>query len=84
MNNNLKRRSPYGVVSLTLGIISIVMSIFWYVSIPTSILAVIFGNKGRKIYGSKTSIAGMITGIVGIALTGIFLFVYGVALLFNM
>lgn len=84
MNSNLKKKSPYGVVSLTLGIISIVMSIFWYVSIPTSILAVIFGNKGRKIYGSKTSIAGMITGIVGIALTGIFLFVYGVALLFNM
>lgn len=83
MNSNLKKKSPYGVVSLTLGIISIVMSIFWYISIPTSILAIIFGNKGRKIYGSKTSLAGMITGIVGIALTGIILFVYGIVLLFS-
>ena len=61
MNKQLLKRSPYGVVSLTLGIISIVMAIFWFISIPTSVLAIIFGNKGRKIYGSNTSKAGMIT-----------------------
>ena len=76
MNKQLLKRSPYGVVSLTLGIISIVMAIFWFISIPTSVLAIIFGNKGRKIYGSNTSKAGMITGIVGATICGIYLSFY--------
>ncbi len=73
MNKQLKKKSPYGVVSLTLGIISIVMNIFWFIAIPTSILAIIFGNKGHKIYGSNTSKAGMITGIIGASLATIFM-----------
>lgn len=83
MNKQIIKRSPYGVVSLTLGIISIVMALFWFISIPTSILAIIFGNKGRKIYGSKTSIAGMVTGIIGASITSIYMLYIIVVLLVN-
>lgn len=80
MNKQLVKKSPYGVVSLTLGIISICMAIFWFISIPTSVLAIIFGNKGRKIYGSSISKAGMITGIIGASMTAIYLLYFLVIL----
>lgn len=57
------------IVSLVLGIISILTSLFWYMSIPTGIVAIIFGVKSYKKIGSKLGLAGMITGIVGLALS---------------
>ena len=62
-----KNKSGMGAAALTLGIISIVASIFWYISLPTGILAVIFGTKSVKKVGSKTGKAGLITGIIGLA-----------------
>ena len=40
----------------------------WYISIPTGILAIVFGKNGIKKSGSKAAKAGMILGIVGISL----------------
>lgn len=81
MNKQLIKRSPYGVVSLTLGIISVIFALYWVASVPTSIIAIVFGNKGRKIYESKTATAGMITGICGLSMTGLWiLFGVGVAI----
>ena len=56
------------IVSLVLGIISIITNWFWYMSIPTGILAIIFGVKTAKNFGSKIGKAGLITGIVGLSL----------------
>ena len=42
--NEIKNKSSLGVASLTLGIISIVFSLFWYITLPTGILAIIFGK----------------------------------------
>lgn len=70
MNLIIKKKSPYGVLSLTLGIISIVYALFWYISLPTGILAITLGSKGRNMVGSKLSLAGKITGIVGLSLVG--------------
>ena len=85
MNTLLKKRNPYGVVSLTLGIISIVLAFFWYVSLPCAALAIFFGSKGKKMYDSNVSLAGMITGIVGGSLSLIimlfFLFILAVELM---
>lgn len=69
MNIAIKKRSPYGVISLTLGIISIVYSFFIYISLPAGILAITLGVKGKNMVGSKLSNAGKITGIVGLSLT---------------
>lgn len=67
MENN-QNKSSMGVASLVLGIISIVTALFWYMVIPTGILAIVFGAKSVKKVGSKMGKAGLITGIVGLAL----------------
>ena len=61
------------IISLVLGIISICTALFWYMTIPTGILAIVFGVKSVKKFGSKLGKAGMITGIVGLSL---FMFIY--------
>lgn len=43
-----KNKSGMPVASLTLGIVSIVLSTFWYISLPAGILAIVFGAKSIK------------------------------------
>lgn len=71
--NELKNKSSMGAAALTLGIISVVFAIFWYISLPTGILAIIFGKKAINKVGSKIGKAGLILGIVGLSL---FAFIY--------
>ena len=61
------KRSGFSPAALTLGIISIVANLFWYISIPTGILAIVFGVKAMK-KANKGGKAGLITGIIGLAL----------------
>lgn len=68
-----KNRNVMHIASLVLGIISIVTSFFWYITLPTGILAIIFGAKSARKTGSKIGKAGLITGIIGVAL---FAFLY--------
>ncbi len=68
-----KKKSGMPVASLVLGIISVVTNLFWYITLPTGILAIVFGVKSIKRLGSKLGKAGMILGIVGLSL---FAFVY--------
>lgn len=56
------------ISSLVLGIISIVTALFWYIALPTGILAIVFGVKSARKIGSKIGKAGMITGIIGLSL----------------
>ncbi len=53
------------VVSLVLGIISIVTSFFWYISLPSGIIAMVLGTKSYKEYGKKLGLAWRITGLIG-------------------
>lgn len=69
----MNEKSPFNVASLTLGIISIVTALFWYLTLPTGILAIIFGAKAIKRTGSKVGKTGLITGIIGLSL---FLLIY--------
>lgn len=71
--NELKNKSSMGIAALTLGIISVVSAIFWYISLPTGILAIIFGKKAINKVGSKIGKAGFILGIIGLSL---FAFIY--------
>lgn len=73
MEENYKNKNVMHIVSLVLGIISIVTALFWYITLPTGILAIVFGVKSARKTGSKIGKAGMITGIVGLAL---FAFIY--------
>lgn len=73
MEENYENKSVMHIASLVLGIISIVSALFWYITLPTGILAIIFGVKSARRTGSKIGKAGMITGIVGLSL---FAFIY--------
>lgn len=42
-----------GIASLVLGIISIVTFLFWYITLPCGILAIVFGVKSNRITGGK-------------------------------
>ena len=80
MEENNKNKSGMPVASLVLGIISILTALFWYITLPTGILAIIFGAKSAKKMGSKLGKTGLILGIVGLSL---FLFIYiGLTLIF--
>ena len=68
MKEKEKNRVLSHIVSLVLGIISIVTTIFWYISLPTGITAIVLGAKSYKKEGKKLGIAGLITGIVGVAI----------------
>lgn len=63
-----KNKSGMPVASLTLGIVSIVLSTFWYISLPAGILAIVFGAKSIKKMGSKLGKVGMILGIIGLSI----------------
>ena len=66
--NKREERIVSHVVSLVLGIISIVTVFFWYLSIPSGIIAMVLGTKSYKSQGKKVGLAGLITGIVGVSL----------------
>ena len=70
---NYENKSVMHIASLVLGIISIFSALFWYITLPTGILAIIFGVKSARKMGSKIGKAGMITGIIGLSL---FAFIY--------
>lgn len=56
------------IVSLVLGIISVLTTFFWYISLPTGIAAIVLGITSYKKQSKKLGLAGMITGIVGVSI----------------
>lgn len=77
----VKQQKGLSIASMVLGIVSIVFYCFWFISIPCSILAIIFGVVGMKKGGKGMAIAGLVCGIIGIAYTLYMFFVIGSALL---
>ena len=75
-----EKRSVAGVSSLVLGIISILSGLFYYISLPTGILAIILGAVSTKKTGSKLGKSGLITGIVGVSIC-VFLYISMVIML---
>ena len=73
MEENNKEKSTIGIAGFVLGIISILSALFWYITLPSGILAIIFGAKSVKRIGSKLGKAGLIMWIIGLSL---FAFIY--------
>ncbi len=63
-----KNNKVMPVASLVLGIISVVSFLFYYISLPSSILAIIFGAMSRRQTGSKLGLTGLILGLVGVSI----------------
>lgn len=56
------------IAAMVLGIVSLVMLCVWYVSIPCAILAIIFSIIGRKKGGKGMATAGLVLGIIALAI----------------
>ncbi|MCL2354781.1 MAG: DUF4190 domain-containing protein [Oscillospiraceae bacterium] len=56
-------------VGLVLGIISVVVSVLWIVSLPLAILAVVFAVGGKQKERNGVATAGLILGIVGLVIS---------------
>jgi len=70
VNNNITPNKINGltIASMVLGIVSLVLWCFWFISIPCGVLALIFGILGIKKPGKGMAIAGIITGAITIAI----------------
>ena len=55
------------IISLVLGIISVITTLFWYISLPAGITALVLGAKSYRKEDKKLGLAGLITGIVGVS-----------------
>ena len=69
-----RRHSAMHVAAFVLGLIAVIGNMFWYISIPCGILAIVFGVKSARALASRLGKAGFILGIIGIALT-VFIYV---------
>lgn len=68
MENDKKQvndKKGFSIAALVLGIVAIVLSCIWYISIPCAILAIVFGILGIKSSKKGMSIAGITTGAIG-------------------
>ena len=62
----------YNVCSLIFGIIGLVCVWCWYISLPSSIMAIIFSVAGAHDGGRGMGIAGLVLGIIALALRVVF------------
>ena len=62
-----RRHSSMHVAAFVLGLLTVLGHLFWYISLPCGVLAIIFGAKSAKKLGSKLGKAGLILGIIGLA-----------------
>ena len=78
---NIQQNNKKGlsITSMILGIVSIVWSFNFLISVACGVLAIIFGLKGKKMGGKGMAKAGFITGIIGLSLQAI-IFLVGVML----
>lgn len=67
----------YGIASLVLGILSIVIP---YLGLILGIIAIVLAGKQRKIHREGLSLAGLITGIIGTAIWGFLILVIIIAI----
>lgn len=56
------------IAALVLGIVSMVLWCAWFISIPCSILALVFGIIGVKKPGKSMAIGGIVTGSIALAI----------------
>ena len=84
-SNTTNERKGFNITSLVLGIISVLTFCWWYVSIPTGIIAIIFSIAGKHDEGKGMGTAGMVLGIIGliVAIIWILVIVFTAAALIN-
>lgn len=60
------------IAALILGIVSVALCLYWFIAIPAGIVAIILGLQARRVgIAAGQATAGLITGIIGVALSGV-------------
>ena len=59
----------FGIASVFFGIISVVLSMIFFISFPAAVLAITFGIFAVKRFYRKSGTTGIVLGIIGIILT---------------
>ncbi len=72
LNNNTHSSNSYGIASLVLGIVSIVLSWVPLIGLIAGILGIIFYTQQKRIFPNSISTSGFITSIIGIVLSAIY------------
>lgn len=67
----MESKNKFAVASLVLGIVSIITWLLPIAGLPTTILAIVFGVKGRSGVKKGMATAGMILGIIFLVITAI-------------
>ena len=65
---NKQESKGFSIASMVLGIVSVVLFCFAYISIPCGVLAIIFGFIGKNKGGKGMAITGIVLGIIAIVL----------------
>lgn len=63
-----RKSTTLNITGFVCGIISILTTLFYYISIPAGIISIICSGKGIKKSGSKLAKAGLILGIIGLSI----------------
>lgn len=61
-------KKGFNITSMILGIVSIVFLCVWYISLPCSIMAIIFSIAGKHYGGRGMGVAGLVLGIIALVL----------------
>ena len=67
-NNIQAGNCGFSIASMVLGIIAVLSCFFWFITIPCSILAIVFSVIGKKKGGKRMATAGLILGITALVL----------------
>ena len=67
-NTTAPEKKGFSIASMILGIVAVVFCCLWYITIPCGILAIVFSIVGKKKGGKGMATAGLVLGIIAIAL----------------
>lgn len=85
-NTPVEENKGLSIASLILGIVSLVLFCFWYISLPCAIVAIILGIIGRKKGGKGMGTAGIVLGAIALVIVVVILILaaVGVGMLASM
>lgn len=67
------------VAALVLGIVSVALCLYWFISVPAGIIAIVLGLQARKQgIAPGMALGGLITGVIG-TVFGLLLLILGLA-----
>lgn len=77
---NKEKKTGYGIASMILGILSIILCWVPFLGVSNGILAIVFFAMQKKRGTTGMSVAGLVTGIIGLIVSTIYMLIYSILL----